>query len=184
MLQIALTKGARIGEICRIKWTDVNTEQSTISINEPEKGSNRRTIKVPEKTIVMVNALPKKYGLNIVNPNTGTHRGNFTNLRRRLSRIQQNPRFLQIHLHTFRHHFATEKLRQTKLTQHVHYLSGHKTSISTDRYTHIVDYQGDRYYSAIAKTVEEIGQLTEDGWTCFQEVAGVKVFRNQDDTVF
>ena len=47
----------------------------------------------------------------------------------------------------------------------------------TERYTHLVNFEGDKYYSAIATTIEELRQLAEDGWTYFQEVDGVKVFR-------
>jgi hypothetical protein len=41
----------------------------------------------------------------------------------------------------------------------------------------LIDYDGEKYYSAIAQTVEEIRQLAEDGWSYFQEVDGVKIFR-------
>jgi integrase len=38
--------GMRIGESCRLKWTDINPENNTVAINEPEKGSNARIIRV------------------------------------------------------------------------------------------------------------------------------------------
>ena len=40
----------------------------TISINNPEKGSDTRTLKVAPKTIAMLKALPKKYDPYIFNP--------------------------------------------------------------------------------------------------------------------
>ena len=61
--------------------------------------------------------------------------------------------------------------------EHVKYLLGHKSVISTERYTHIVNYQGDRYFTAMAKNLDELRQLAEDGWAYFQEFEGVKVFR-------
>lgn len=61
--------------------------------------------------------------------------------------------------------------------EHVKYLLGHKSVISTERYTHIVNYQGDRYFTAMAKNLDELRQLAEDGWDYFQEIDGVKVFR-------
>jgi hypothetical protein len=39
------------------------------------------------------------------------------------------------------------------------------------------DYEGEKYYSALAQTIEEIRQLAEDGWMYFQEIGNVKVFR-------
>ena len=101
----------------------------------------------------------------------------FQNLRKRLARTQSNPRFLQIHLHTFRHFYATETLRQTKNLSYVKYALGHKSVMNTERYTHLVNFGSDKYYSAVAKTVEEIRQLAEDGWMYFQEINGIKVFR-------
>lgn len=176
-LQVALTTGARVGEICKLKWTDINTENLTISINNAEKGSRNRTIKVPTKTIAMINALSKKHDPYLFNQHTNAIRANFCNLRRKLANTQKNPRFKQIHLHTFRHFFATEKLRQTKMLKYVQYLLGHKSIMNTERYTHMIDYGNDKYYSAVAKTVDEVRKLAEDGWTYFQEVDGEKVFR-------
>ena len=61
LLEVAAKTGARVGEICRLKWRDVDFEKRTISVNDPEKGSNTRTIPVPEKTISMLNSLSKRY---------------------------------------------------------------------------------------------------------------------------
>lgn len=176
-LQTLKTTGGRAGEICKLKWTDINTEKNTVSINDAEKNSRNRTIKVPAKTIAMINALNKRYEPYIFNPNPDTSRANFTNLRNRLAKIHQNPRLKQIHLHTFRHFFATEKLKQTKQLTYVQYLLGHKSVINTERYTHMTDFNSDQYYSAVANTVEEGRKLAEDGWTYFQTFEGVKVFR-------
>lgn len=176
-LQVALTTGARCGEIAALRWTDLNSEKNTICINEAEKGSKNRTVPVPTKTIAMLNTLNKKWEPYIFNPNSDTARANFCNLRKKLANTQQNPRLKQIHLHTFRHYFATETLRQTKMLTHVQYLLGHKSVVNTERYTHLVDFGNEKYYSAVAQTVDEIRQLCEDGWSYFQEVDGTKIFR-------
>jgi len=67
--------------------TDVNFENNTISINDPEKGSNTRTIKVSPKTIAMINALPKKYGEYLFNtrpPPAASIKESFQLVRKRL----------------------------------------------------------------------------------------------------
>jgi len=176
-LQVALTTGARSGEICKLKWTDINKEKNTISINEAEKNSRNRTIKVPSATIAMINALNKKYDPYIFNPNPDTARAKFCNLRHRLATVHKNPRFRQIRIHTFRHWFATEKLRQTKELTHVQYLLGHKSIVNTERYTHMVNFDAMQYYSAVAENVAEARKLAEDGWSYFCEVNGTKIFR-------
>ena len=61
-------------------------------------------------------------------------------------------------------YFAIETLRRTKMLTHVQYLLGHKSIINTERYVHLVDYVGDKYFSAIANTTKEKQGLIEDGW--------------------
>ena len=51
-LQVASDTGARRGEVSHIKWTDIDTKEHTISINQPEKNSRSRLIKVHEATIL------------------------------------------------------------------------------------------------------------------------------------
>ncbi len=46
-LQVTSDTGARRGEVSHIKWTDQDTKEHTVSINQPEKNSKSRTIKVP-----------------------------------------------------------------------------------------------------------------------------------------
>jgi integrase len=176
-LQTALTTGGRVGELCKLKWIDIDTEKDAITINNAEKGSRNRIIKVPQKTIAMLNALPRKNEVYVFNTKPCNLRVVFHYLRKRLSHTQNNPRFLQIHLHTFRHFYATETLRQTKNLSYVKYVLGHKSVMTTERYTHLVEFSSDKYYSAVATTVEEVRQLAEDGWIYFQEIDGTKIFR-------
>jgi integrase len=177
-LQVAATTGAREGEICRLRWIDMDSKALTISINDPEKGSSPRTILVPEKTIAMISSLPRKYGENIFNPNSSAARNNLIYLRRKLADIQKNPRFRQIHLHTFRHYYARKRLIETNNKPYVQYLLGHKSSSSTDRYTSFKDYPIEgKYNSAIALTTEDARRLVEDGWQYICSVDNHPLFR-------
>jgi len=176
-LQVALDTGARAGEICKLRWTDINTENLTISINTPEKNSRARTLKVTQKTIEMITALSKKYNPYIFNPNPITMKSNFAQLRERLAETHKNPRFKQVHLHTFRHFYACNLFRKTKNLKIVQDALGHKSMMNTEIYTRIVVFREEEYYSAIAKTVEEVRKLAEDGWNFFCEMDGVKIFR-------
>lgn len=99
-------------------------------------------------------------------------------LRKRLLYTQNNPRFLQIHLHSFRHFYATEILRRTNNLLYVKHTLGHKSIMNTERYTHLIDdFGSDKHHSAIAATIEEVRKLAEGGWTYLQEINGIKVFR-------
>jgi integrase len=56
-LQVLKETAARYGEAFNLKWTDYNTEQSTLSIT-PEKGSNPRAPKISTKLQTMLAMLP------------------------------------------------------------------------------------------------------------------------------
>jgi integrase len=177
-LQVAVTTGAREGEICRLKWKEINSKDLTISINDPEKRSNTRTIPVPEKTVAMISALSRKYGENIFNPKSSAARNNLVYLRRKLVDVQKNPRFLQVHLHSFRHYYARKKLIETNNKPYVQYLLGHKSSSSTDRYTRFKNFPLEgKYNSATALTPEEARRLVEDGWQYVCDVDHHPLFR-------
>ena len=107
-----------------------------------------RTIPVPEKTIAMISALPRKYGENIFNPNSSAARNNLVYLRNKLADIQKNPRFRQIHLHTFRYYYARKKLIETNNKPYVQYLLGHKSSSSTDRYKRFKNFPIEGKYNS------------------------------------
>lgn len=49
LLQTLKDTGAKIGEACKLKREDTNEAKLTITINNPEKGSDSRTIRVTEK---------------------------------------------------------------------------------------------------------------------------------------
>jgi integrase len=177
LLQTLLTTGARIGEVCKLQWTDIDMEKNTITINDAEKGSRNRTIKVPEKTIAMINALPKRKSPYVFNTKPCNVRVIFQNLRRKLARSQYNTRLLQVHLHTFRHFYATELLRKTKNLSHVKYNLGHKSIMNTERYTHLVEFENMKYHSAVARTEQERRELIEDGWSFVEKEDGVSYYR-------
>jgi len=45
----------RVGEACKLMWTDVDQERSLISVNHPEKHGNPRSIRVSKGLIAMLN---------------------------------------------------------------------------------------------------------------------------------
>jgi integrase len=177
-LQLLATTGMRTGEATRLKWIDIDSKASTIAVNSPEKGSNTRTIPVPEKTILMLSALPRKYGDSIFSPNNASARSNLVYLRKKLASIQKNNRFNQIHLHTFRHYFAKKKLLETNNKPYVQYLLGHKSTASTDRYTSFKNYPIEgKYVSTICLTADDAKRCSDEGQSFVCIIDGHPMFR-------
>ena len=178
-LQALKDTGARAGELCKLKWTDVNEQNNTVSINNPEKGSKSRTLKVSTKTIAMIKALSKKHGEYVFIPRRQAIYDSFARKRNRLAVILQNPRLKQIHFHTFRHWKATMEYQKTKNILYVKHILGHKRLENTEIYTHLIEFENEEYHSATAKTIEEAKQLIESGFEYVTDIEGIKLFRKR-----
>jgi len=178
-LQVLKDTGARSGEACKLKWTDINEKNNTIAINNPEKGSRSRTVKVSAKTIAMVNTVSKKYGEYIFKPRVQGIYDSFSRKRNQLAFNLQNPRLRQIHFHTFRHWKATMEYQKTRNILYVKHILGHKRLENTEIYTHLIEFENEEYHSATAKTVEEAKQLIESGFEYVTEMENIKLFRKR-----
>jgi len=162
-LQVAKDTGARCGEIRKIQWTDINEKNHTIAINQPEKGSKTRTIKVTEKTLAMVKNLKKNHGDYIFNSTFVSQRKTFNRTRQKMAQITSNPRLLKIHLHTFRHWRASREYERTGDIYAVKTLLGHKALSSTDRYQH-GNYSNEEYVTKRSQTSQEEDTLINAGF--------------------
>jgi integrase len=93
----------RIGEPTRLQFKDFDFEKKTVRVM-PEKGSRPRELALSERLVAMVQQLfAKKQSF----PTPAAARHYLENTRRILAETNNNPRFLQIHLHSFRHFRAT-----------------------------------------------------------------------------
>ncbi|MEM3028238.1 MAG: tyrosine-type recombinase/integrase [Candidatus Bathyarchaeia archaeon] len=100
-LQLLKETGVRCGEACQPQWTDIDFERNTIRIS-PEKGNSPRMLKISNKLIAMLQALPKT-SAKVFEVSVDAMRKSFVRQRVRLARKLKNPRLLQITFHTFRH---------------------------------------------------------------------------------
>jgi len=179
LLQVLKETGMRIGEAWKLKWTDIDTVNNVIAVNDPEKHSNSRSIKVTSKLIAMINALPKRdqrvFGYTYLQ----NMQASFIWHRRRIAANLQNPRITQITFHTFRHWKATMEYHRTKDLIHVQRLLGHRNITNTMRYTQLIQFENDEYHSAVAKTIDEARQLIEAGFDYITDIDDVKLFRKR-----
>jgi integrase len=57
-LQLLKETGMRPGEAWQLQWKDIDTERRIVSVT-PEKNSNPRTLRISERSLAMMNSLPK-----------------------------------------------------------------------------------------------------------------------------
>lgn len=164
LLQCLKKTGARIGEVLKIEWSDVDTEKKTIAINHPEKHGNTRVVKVSDKLIVMLSWLPRD-NARVFSCSWQVAHNSFNAQRKRAAARLGNSRILQIHFHTFRHWRATIEYHRTKDILKVMRLLGHKNIANTLIYTQLVEFEDDdKYCTAVASNVQDARRLLETGF--------------------
>ena len=121
-------------EVLKLRWIDLSG--NIITINDPVKRHNPRKLKISNKLITMLNALP--YTSELIFPTKyDTIYSSFTHVRKRVASISQNPRINSISFNTFRHWGATMTFHYTKNLLLVQKLLGHKSIKNTVKYTHL-----------------------------------------------
>jgi integrase/transposase-like protein len=164
------------GEALRLRWTDINASNNTITINHPVKGHNSRQLQVSSKLIAMLNALPKTSERIFPTTYDSMHSA-YVQLRKRIAQKLQNPRLRSISFNTFRHWGATMTYHYTRNILLVQKLLGHKSIESTMKYTQLVQFKDDEFDVATATTVEEAKELLKSGFDYITEKTGIMLFR-------
>jgi hypothetical protein len=68
-------------------------------------------------------------------------------------------------------------IKREKHEKEVQQKLGHKSLSSTDRYTNTVVFNENEYETARTTTVEEAEKLGHEGWTKYDEMNGVHLYR-------
>jgi len=162
-------------EALRLRWIDISG--NIITINNTVKGHRPRQLKVSNKLIAMLNALPRSS--EQIFPTTYQSIVKcFTKVRQRTARNLQNPRILAIKLTTFRHWGATMIYHYSHgnllLVQK---LLGHKHIKNTMKYTQLIQFKDDEFQVATATTVEEAKQCLAVGFEYVTKKKGIMLFR-------
>lgn len=108
---------ARAGEVHKVRWTDIDTENKSVRIT-PEKRSRPRNQPISVKLLNKIYYLRTRHKYEddnrLFSKNKATIERLFYTFRRRTAIKLNNPRLKQIHFHTFRHWKATILYHQTK----------------------------------------------------------------------
>jgi integrase len=180
-LQLLKETGARIGEILKLKLTDIYFERKNIRI-APEKGSLPRILPISDLAILMIKRLKPRQDGRLFGKRQNLLTA-FFKQRKRLAYKLQNPRLLQISFHTFRHWKGTMEYHKTRDILHVQRLLGHRNIQNTLIYVNIesalFQNTNEEFHVATAKTVEEACRLVEVGFEYVTEMDGTKIFRKR-----
>lgn len=173
VLQTLKETGIRIGELCMLKWLDLDTERKTLSIT-PEKGSNPRILPISDKLIAMINSLSKQHSPNIFQPEKKMLREYYSIQRKEIATRIGNPRLLKITFHTFRHWKGTMEYHKTLDIKHVQYVLGHKHSNNTDIYVNLAAALflqiTDEWNSIVTHSLEEETQAINTGFQLVRSI--------------
>jgi len=177
-LQLLKETGMRCGEAIRLLWTDIELEHGVVTVNKPEKHSLPRQFKISGKLTAMLNRLPK--GSNkVFSVDLRIMRKRFMWQRNKIAYKVENPRLKRITFHTLRHWFGTMEYHKTKNILHVQERLGHRSITSTLIYTHLVNFEGDEYYTATSKSLKEDEELLKAGFEYVTERDEVKIYRKR-----
>jgi integrase len=174
--------GARPGELWRVKWLDVDFQASTVTINNPEKGSRARRLKVSSQLVGLLSTLNRnceyvfRRNKEAILDSLSTY---FMRERKKISKALNNPKIQSITWRSLRHYKATMEYSRTKDILYVKQLLGHVNINNTLIYTHLINFGSEEYICKVAENIEEAKALTESGFEYVTEVDGVKLFRKR-----
>jgi integrase len=184
-LQLLKETAIRSGEAKRLKWTDLDLQRRTITLNEPEKNSLPRIWNnLSSKLLGMLNALPRTSQKIFGDSTLNAAKSTYARARNRLARKLQNPRLVQIHFHTLRHWKATMEYHRTKDLLHTMAFLGHKKSDNTLLYVQLdqklfKDLPDDSFTICVAHNQQEATKLGEVGFEPFDVIDGVHLYRKR-----
>lgn len=147
---LCLYTGLRIGELCALKWSDIDFERSLLHVNgtqaqingstkiiPPKSKSSLRTIPVPAFIMEKLKLIPHE-GNFVVSINGGHM--NVRTYRRRFKRILEDAGLPDIKFHALRHTFSTRALEVGMDFKTLSEILGHSTvAITLDLYVHSLD---------------------------------------------
>ena len=183
LLLLLKETGMRIGEACRLKWTDINAKNNTLAVNEPEKGSNARIIRVSQHLINVIESLPKKCERVFGKSSKTDKSHSYQRQRIWLSKKLAHPRLQKITFHTFRHWKATTEYHKTKDIVHVQRLLGHRNIQNTLRYINLEQaiFKDciDQFHVKVADSIDDACKLLQVGYDYVTDIDGKKLFRKR-----
>ncbi|MEM2939469.1 MAG: site-specific integrase [Candidatus Bathyarchaeia archaeon] len=165
IIMIAIETSASASEINNLKWNDVNLESKTIVIRGV-KGHKSFTYQISDELITLLSQLPRS-NERVFNYADSRYLNDFVrDYRKRLFKETNNPDFLKIHFHTFRHYAISWFYFKTKDIVATQRFARHSNIQNTLRYVHIVQswIRENEYNVVYAESKEELTKYLSEGY--------------------
>jgi integrase len=179
-LRLLKESAIRPGEAWNLRWVDVDTERSCVTIT-PEKHSRPRQCKISSQCLAMLYTIPKsnEYVFRARYASLNNLRRTFQRHRNKLAASLVSPRIREISFKTLRHWKASMEYHRTKDILYVQRLLGHRNIQNTLIYTHLVSFESDEWICKVASSLEEAVELVEAGFEYVTQIEGKKIFRKR-----
>lgn len=139
MLSLIYACGLRRGELLGLRLIDIDSKRGLLRVNQG-KGRKDRLVPISEKMLELLRAYyrfakPKEYlfeGVHLGHPYSAKSLENVLKQAVKKAGLSQNPT-----LHWLRHSYATHLLESGTDLRYIQELLGHKSSKTTEIYTHV-----------------------------------------------
>ena len=126
---LAIETGARLGELTKLRWQDINLSSAVAHLHDTKNGENRR-IPLSKAALRCLNAMPQGIDGQLIPAQTDSVKETFRAAVRRAG-------LKDLHFHDLRHEAVSRLFELGLNLMEVASISGHKTLQMLKRYTHL-----------------------------------------------
>ena len=158
-------------ELSRLSLKDMDLEKGIINVRG-FKGHSSRTFKLKSETLALLKWFISKYSF----PKSQWIQREWRRLRAKTAKELGNPSILTIRCYDLRHYFGSMTYYKTKDILYTKTMMGHKKIETTLLYAQLIGLGEEEWTSAVAKNVNDVCKLVEQGFEYVTEMEGIKIF--------
>ncbi len=132
---LLLLTGARKSELLKAKWSDINIENQTWTLNMTKNGRGRH-VPLSQAALAIIEQLPRYPDCPWLLPNPQTLLP-FTDIKRSFMEARKLAGLDDVHIHDLRHSYASFLVNAGIDLYQIGSLLGHRNVASTSRYAHV-----------------------------------------------